>query len=124
MLRGDAQARSAYYRTMVELGILTRNEVPRLEGRNALSGLDDPLTPVNMRQGNGTTAEAGPAPRDDRSRRILTAAARRLVSKELLALRRAAQRHAADDAAWREAVTAFYARYRVRANPAARTSPA
>jgi hypothetical protein len=36
---------------MVELGILTRNEARREEGRDPLPGLDEPLTPLNMRQG-------------------------------------------------------------------------
>ena len=112
LMRGDAQARSAYYRTMVELGILTRNEVRRLEGRNALPGLDEPLMPANMRQGEAASAAAAMSPANERSKRILTAAARRLASKEVLALRRAAERHAADAGAWREAVTTFYARYR------------
>ena len=47
-LRPDSEARANFYRTLVELGILTRNEVRELENRNALEGLDEPLTPLNM----------------------------------------------------------------------------
>lgn len=44
-LRGDVTARGNFYAQMVELGVLTRNEVRELENRNPLEGLDEPLTP-------------------------------------------------------------------------------
>lgn len=47
MLRGDLAAKGAYYNQMVFSGIYTRNEVRGFEEMNALTGLDEPLTPVN-----------------------------------------------------------------------------
>jgi HK97 family phage portal protein len=49
LLRGDSAARAAFYNTTVTLGVLTRNEVRELEDRNPLEGLDEPLTPLNLK---------------------------------------------------------------------------
>lgn len=50
--RGMTQAtlkdRAVAYRTFVEMGIYTRNEIREMEGLQPLDGLDDPLTPMNM----------------------------------------------------------------------------
>jgi hypothetical protein len=40
--------RATWARTMVEMGIYTRNELRDEEGKDPLPGLDDPLTPMNM----------------------------------------------------------------------------
>ena len=48
LLRGDVESRGNFYAAMVDRGILTRNEVRKLENRNTLEGLDAPLTPLNM----------------------------------------------------------------------------
>jgi hypothetical protein len=45
---GDMTARSQWARTMAELGIYTRNELRDEEGKDPLTGLDEPLTPLNM----------------------------------------------------------------------------
>ncbi len=50
--RSSLKDRAEYYRTMVEMGILTRNEARREEGRDPLEGLDEPLTPLNMQRGD------------------------------------------------------------------------
>lgn len=55
--RASTKDRAEYYRTMAEMGILTRNEIRALEGRPPLPGLDEPLTPMNMQQGNDDDAE-------------------------------------------------------------------
>lgn len=47
--RGDLKTRTLYYKEGINDGHLTRNEVRRLENRNSLEGLDEPLTPMNMR---------------------------------------------------------------------------
>lgn len=47
MLRGDPDARRAFYATCVPLGVLTRNEARVMEGLNPIDGLDEPLTPAN-----------------------------------------------------------------------------
>jgi hypothetical protein len=52
LMRGDNKSRAEYYRTMVEIGAYTRNDVRELEDMNPLDGLDEPLTPMNMNQGD------------------------------------------------------------------------
>ena len=48
LTEGSMAARSQWARTMVELGIYTRNEIRDEEGMDPLPGLDEPLTPLNM----------------------------------------------------------------------------
>jgi HK97 family phage portal protein len=48
LLRGDLEAKSKYYTSMVYAGILVRNEIRAEEDLNAIEGLDEPLQPVNM----------------------------------------------------------------------------
>lgn len=48
LLAGSMKDRAAWARTMVEMGIYTRNEVRDEEGKDPLPGLDEPLTPLNM----------------------------------------------------------------------------
>lgn len=47
LLRGDTQARSAYYHNAILDGYMSRNEVRELEGLEHLEGLDDMLYPLN-----------------------------------------------------------------------------
>ena len=47
LLRGDTQARSAYYHNAILDGYMTRNEVRELEGMTRKDGLDDFLYPLN-----------------------------------------------------------------------------
>lgn len=54
LLAGSTADRSQWARTMVELGIYTRNEVRDNEGLDPLPGLDEPLQPLNMQAGSGT----------------------------------------------------------------------
>jgi HK97 family phage portal protein len=62
MTAGSMADRSQWARTMVEMGIYTRNEIRDNEGLDPLDGLDDPLTPLNMSQGGkeGTQDETTP----------------------------------------------------------------
>ena len=48
LLRGDAAARAAFYKSGITDGWLTRNEVREKENMNPLPGLDEPLTQLNM----------------------------------------------------------------------------
>lgn len=48
LLRGDTQARSAYYHNAILDGYMTRNEVRSLEGLEHADGLDDFLVPLNV----------------------------------------------------------------------------
>jgi len=59
---GSMVDRAQWARTMVEMGIYTRNEIRDNEGLDPLEGLDEPLTPLNMSQGGtqGNTDETTP----------------------------------------------------------------
>lgn len=52
MRMGAIKDRAQWIRTMAELGIYTRNELREEEGKDPLSGLDVPLTPLNMTNGS------------------------------------------------------------------------
>jgi HK97 family phage portal protein len=52
LTQGSMVDRAQWSRTMVEMGIYTRNEIRDFEGLDPLDGLDTPLTPLNMTQGN------------------------------------------------------------------------
>lgn len=45
------------FRTMAEMGVLTRNEIRQGVGLDPLPGLDDPLTPMNMTTGDSAEAD-------------------------------------------------------------------
>lgn len=62
LLRGDSQARSAFYTAGIASGWLTRNEVRGFEDLPHLEGLDEPLTPLNMGGKAGADAAAAGAP--------------------------------------------------------------
>ena len=57
LMRGDANARSNYYRSGILSGWLTRNEVRALEEYNSIEGLDEPLIPANMNESMDTTSD-------------------------------------------------------------------
>lgn len=52
LMAGSMRDRAQWARTMTELGIYTRNEIRDEEGKDPLPGLDKPLTPLNMSNGN------------------------------------------------------------------------
>ena len=114
LVRGDIKTRFAAYQTAIMAGWLTRNEARQLENLNSLEGLDEPLQPLNMVPVGEEPAPAEPAeptepaPEEDDARcaPLILETARRLVTKELGALRKAVARddfNAAD----------FYAGYRL-----------
>lgn len=60
LLAGSVADRAQWTRTMIEMGVYTRNEIRAEEGKDPLPGLDEPLTPMNMNTnkkegGNETT---------------------------------------------------------------------
>lgn len=57
MEKASTQERAQSYRDLVELGIMTRNEARALEGLPRLDGLDEPLTPLNMAEGQNNGQE-------------------------------------------------------------------
>jgi len=66
LLRGDAAARSAYYKSGIVDGWMTRNEARALEDMNPIDGLDVPLMPLNMTDGTEPPEQTPPpaAPAD------------------------------------------------------------
>jgi HK97 family phage portal protein len=48
IMRADAAARATYYMTMVQNGIMSRNEIRQLENLNNTEGGDEFLTPMNL----------------------------------------------------------------------------
>jgi len=52
MIRGDIKSRYDAHGTAIRDGWLTRNEVREQEGKNPLDGLDEPILPLNMTQGD------------------------------------------------------------------------
>ena len=48
LMRGDVASRSTYYQSGIQNGWLTRNEARIAENLNPLTGLDEPLRPLNM----------------------------------------------------------------------------
>ncbi len=55
LLRGTLSERKDYYKTAIEYGWLSRNEVRELEDLNRIDGLDEYLQPLNM--GSGQDAD-------------------------------------------------------------------
>jgi HK97 family phage portal protein len=84
LLRGDTTTRYTAYGKAIQDGWLTRNEARRLENRNPLPGLDEPLQPLNMTQA-GTASNLVPdAPRRaGRAVALLAASAERVYRKEV-----------------------------------------
>lgn len=127
LVRGDIANRWQAYQVAVSTGTFTRNEVRRLENRKALPGLDEPLDPAFLAGKQPQTGQAKPPapPADDatddpadaqdarelRATAIATAAAARLLRKEVAAVSASAVRHAADADAFAVAVTEFYAKH-------------
>ena len=57
LLRGDTKSRYEAYGSGILNGWITRNEVRALENLNPLTGLDEPLTPLNMTTDTGGTTQ-------------------------------------------------------------------
>jgi HK97 family phage portal protein len=118
LLKGDIQARSAFYHMAILDGWMNRNEVRIKENMNPEDGLDDFLEPQNMRdagalQGQSTSAPT-PAPpsdarRDVRATILAVEAAARVVRKELVTVRKKATELAKDPEGWSTWLLSFYA---------------
>jgi HK97 family phage portal protein len=119
IFRGNPKEQADVDRIYVQDGVRTRNEVRRDHHWNALEGLDEPLTPMNMDRTDGRTASPGRT--SDAEGRALCAWAkahvvlldesRRIVRAEVGAARRAAKQHAGDAAAWQGWLREFYAEH-------------
>lgn len=62
MRNGSMKDRAQWARTMAEMGIYTRNEIRDEEGKDPLPGLNTPLTPLNMQNGQTGATNEDPAP--------------------------------------------------------------
>ena len=60
LLRGTLTERKDYYKTAIEYGWLSRNEVRELEDLNRVDGLDEYLQPLNMGSGQDAGKEEPP----------------------------------------------------------------
>jgi len=110
MLRGDLKSRSEAYSTLVQTGVLTRNEVRELENRNPIDGLDEPLTPLNMQAGQGDPPPDVPAQRSAAIfAPLVTDAVARLVRGEERELLKAARKAGGSVTEFRSRVGALYA---------------
>lgn len=107
LLRGDAAARSTYYREQFNVGALSQNEIRELEDRNPIEGGDEYYVPTNMGNGDAPPARTTPGtppaskPADVRSslRPVFADALRRIARREQEVLAKAARRTAATDVA-------------------------
>lgn len=81
LLRGDTSTRYEAYGKAIKDGWMTRNEVRRLENKNPLPGLDEPLQPLNM-TAVGASMLPGPRQSTGRAVALLGAAASRIARKE------------------------------------------
>lgn len=97
LLRGDTTTRYMAYGKAINDGWMTRNEARRLENRNPLPGLDEPLQPLNMTQAGAGLLQGPPATparpaRPGRAASLMAASAERVVRKEVRILMAAANK--------------------------------
>jgi HK97 family phage portal protein len=115
LMRGDAAARSAYYREMVNAGIMSPNEIRELENMNPIGDEGDKhyiqgaMVPLDMAAKGPQTPAAQkplgdmPAPKQEpkaeatnlfyAQRKVFMDAAQRVVRKECMALARMGRKH-------------------------------
>lgn len=122
--RGDMKTRSEYYTAGINAGWLVRNEARKKENLDPIEGLDEPLEPMNMK-GPGTKQDEGQqqdeqqpddAQQGDagdqaavRLQAIALAAARRVIRKEVAAMRRNYEKLLGVPDQWRKEAASFYA---------------
>jgi len=75
LLRGDTVARSQAYRTFIEMGVYTQNEVRLLENMNTEEGLDEHWVPLNWQKIDDSeldesTEPGEPEPEDDENNSV------------------------------------------------------
>ena len=118
LLRGDAAARSEYYGKLFNIGALSINDIRELENMNAVEGGDQRFVPLNMIPLNqaGQLPDVGKSSNEEKSllltevrsdkdivkgrnriqaryRRIFESIARKIVSKEVKAVRQAVKKY-------------------------------
>jgi len=128
LMRGDSKSRAFAYATAVQWGWMTRAEVRQRENLNPIEGLDEPLTPLNMKVlgdpdpvDDEEPAEDEPATDEPRRRKTQTPPAAlaqlralmrdnaaRIVRMELNAMTRLAERTEGTGGKWEAGVREFY----------------
>lgn len=125
LVRGSLAVRWAAHVKAVTTGTFTRNEVREIEGKNKLDGLDEPLEPRNITGGAQQVQDTPDDPDDGRGRTpdedregaqakiedFATAAAGRLLRREIRAVQKAAVKHATDADAFANWVAGFYKKH-------------
>lgn len=109
LLRGDPETRSKFYAIMIRLGVMTRNEVRKLENLNNLDGLDEPLAPPPLPRPGGGGMPNGPG--RAMALELAADAAGRMARREAGEVRKAAVKLAGKPS-WSAWVAAFYDGFR------------
>jgi HK97 family phage portal protein len=119
--RADLATRGGFYASGIQNGYLSRNEVRQKENLEPVPGLDEYLVPANLQSQEAaepTPTNLGPARQDRadepdaRTTRLVRAAARWALKRELAAIRaEATPRKLGDPSAWHTWVDGFYARH-------------
>ena len=108
LLRGTTAERFGVYAVAINAGIMSVNEVRRLENMNPRAGGDAYLQPLNMTTGQARHVDAG-SPADRLLQALAGDAAANVLRRETGALARLAERSGPDAKAWEAGVRDFYA---------------
>lgn len=106
LLRGTTKERYEVYKVAIENGIMSVNEVRRLENLNPRAGGDAYLMPLNMAP-SARHVEAG-SPADRLLQALTRDAAGNVLRRETGALAKVAERSGDDAHAWERGVREFY----------------
>lgn len=68
ILRGDYMTRTQGYRTLIEAGVISRNEARAYEDLDPYDGGDDYLVPLNMGSGGSASSDVAPTDPNDEPR--------------------------------------------------------
>jgi hypothetical protein len=120
LLRGDSAMRSAYYRDLFNIGVLSQNDIRRLENENPIEGGNRYFVPLNMvptdrldeALDEPEPAPAAAPPRDDARRAfgvLVEDCAERIARAEIRELEKRADRAVEDRPRFDAWVEGFYA---------------
>lgn len=100
----DSEGRAKFFTQMWNIGVLSQNEIRRMENLNSIPGGDTYFVPLNM-------VPVGQTALVDRTRALARGAAARVARKEMEQISANAAKLANDPASWREWVLSFYAKH-------------
>jgi len=107
LLRGTTKERYEVYAVAIDKGIMSVNEVRRLENLNPRAGGDVWLQPLNMTPAQARHVEAG-SPADRLLQALTSDAAANVLRRETGALAKVAEKAGPDAKAWEAGVREFY----------------